>query len=182
LKTLSLSGNKLKSIPEEIGQITTLRNLYLSRNQLTLLPETLVKLSQLTDLDVSQNKFQTIPNVMCSLQSLVLLDLSHNLINFLPYNFCELRSLHVLNLVGNDLKGASLLSTLGRMYWVQVVGGDRGDFSLPSAPLAASPFQISYHEEHEVENILRHRAANRNKQKLNDTKKRFRSSSNSPKL
>ena len=38
LEKLWLSGNKLTSLPAEIGQLTSLRQLYLGYNQLTTLP------------------------------------------------------------------------------------------------------------------------------------------------
>ena len=44
---LDLSGNQLTSVPAEIGQLTSLRELYLSGNQLTSLP---AEIGQLTSL------------------------------------------------------------------------------------------------------------------------------------
>ena len=55
LKVLSLSGNQLTSLPEEIGLMTGLKKLYLLNNQLTLLPEEIVALTGLTSLDLFNN-------------------------------------------------------------------------------------------------------------------------------
>lgn len=51
-----LYGNKLVSLPPEIGHLTNLKTLALSENSLTSLPDTLANLKQLRVLDLRHNK------------------------------------------------------------------------------------------------------------------------------
>ena len=55
LKYLYLSGNQLKSIPENIQQLQNLKWLGLGRNQITELPKSLFNLPNLEWLDISEN-------------------------------------------------------------------------------------------------------------------------------
>ena len=50
LKELWLTSNQLKSLPETIGQLTSLKELYLHENKLTSLPETIGQLTALEEL------------------------------------------------------------------------------------------------------------------------------------
>lgn len=47
LQVLVLAGNKLKQLPEEIGQFKSLRKLQLAGNQLTNLPHIICTMTQL---------------------------------------------------------------------------------------------------------------------------------------
>ncbi len=53
-------GNKLISLPAEIGHLTSLEQLALSENSLTSLPESLEKLSKLRVLDLRHNKLNDV--------------------------------------------------------------------------------------------------------------------------
>ncbi len=56
---LDLSGLKLSTLPQTIGQLSQLRNLYLYKNQLSTLPEAIGQLSQLQDLNLYGNQLST---------------------------------------------------------------------------------------------------------------------------
>ncbi len=47
MQVLVLAGNKLKQLPEEIGQFRSLKRLQLAGNQLTSLPPVVTTLTQL---------------------------------------------------------------------------------------------------------------------------------------
>ena len=59
-----------RSIPEEIGCLTNLRELYLWGNDLHELPEAIGKLSQLQTINISGNCFMHIPEVLFTLPNL----------------------------------------------------------------------------------------------------------------
>ena len=74
------SNNEITSVPESIGQLTSLTKLYLSGNQLTSVPESIGQLTSLTYLDLSDNKLQgRVPQWLGELVNLKYLDLSGNL-------------------------------------------------------------------------------------------------------
>jgi Leucine-rich repeat (LRR) protein len=59
--TLDLSGEGLKYLPPEIGNLTGLTWLWLSGNQLTALPPEIGNLTGLTDLDLDGNQLTALP-------------------------------------------------------------------------------------------------------------------------
>ena len=55
-----LYGNKLVSLPHELGHLTGLQTLALSENSLQSLPDTLTNLKQLKVLDLRHNKLNEV--------------------------------------------------------------------------------------------------------------------------
>ena len=53
---MSFGGNKLTSLPAEIGQLTSLAELRLYNNQLTSVPAEIGQLTSLTDLTLNNNR------------------------------------------------------------------------------------------------------------------------------
>lgn len=79
---LDLGENKLKTIPEEIGQLEYLHYLHLDDNLLTALPESIAKLRNLQELDISNNPLlQTLPPNLNNLKSLANVYLAKTPIN-----------------------------------------------------------------------------------------------------
>ncbi len=71
MSTLSLSGNKLTELPDEIGQLTGVRFLHLQDNKLTGLPQALARLIQINTINISKNRgIKTIPAVIFALPNL----------------------------------------------------------------------------------------------------------------
>ncbi|KAL9144750.1 hypothetical protein ABFS82_14G316300 [Erythranthe guttata] len=95
------------SIPTEIGNLTTLRDLYLDNNELTgFIPTTLGKLKQLIRIYLEHNKLEgRIPVDLCQLSRLGDLYVSNNNLNgTIPSCFGELKSIRRLYLDSNKLE------------------------------------------------------------------------------
>jgi small GTP-binding protein len=75
---LNLSGNQLKTLPAEIGELKNLTTLDLSGNQLERLPAEIGELKNLTTLDLSGNQLERLPAEIGELKNLTTLDLSEN--------------------------------------------------------------------------------------------------------
>lgn len=103
LRTLDMSHNLFKVMPEEIGIYTTLKQLNLSHNKLTTLPEALGALVKLEIFDASVNQINTLPDSLSKLTHLRRINLSDNQITELPLMLCELKRLDVLDLSKNKL-------------------------------------------------------------------------------
>lgn len=103
LKTLSLSHNLLSSLPESIGDLDTLEKLYLNDNQLNLLPESIGNLKSLQILNLKSNNLISLPESIGNLISLKELNLHYNQLRTLPESIGNLNSLKKLFLFNNNL-------------------------------------------------------------------------------
>ena len=133
LHLLDLSGNCIKSIPEEIktlrlaelklagnkiaefpvgacyGTLTdTLRTLDLSRNELTHIPFQFQHFKQLVTLRLDCNQLRLLPRSFGKLTSLRFLFASSNKLAVLPHSFSYLK-LESLDLFGNPFKASGLV-------------------------------------------------------------------------
>ena len=89
-KTLDLSGQGLKHLPAEIGQLTNLTQLYLSDNQLSSLPAEIGQLTNLTKLYLCNNQLSSLPAEIGQLTNLTMLYLSGNQLSSLPAEIGQL--------------------------------------------------------------------------------------------
>eukprot|EP01084_Bolivina_argentea_P220713 374000_1 len=107
IKQLTLDNNNLNgTIPNNIGNLTSLGYLTLHFNQLTgTIPNNIGKLESLSWLILSNNQLTgTIPNNICNLTLLYILYLSNNqLTGTIPNNICNLTLLYILYLSNNQL-------------------------------------------------------------------------------
>mmetsp|Transcript_100890 Transcript_100890/g.300962 ORF Transcript_100890/g.300962 Transcript_100890/m.300962 type:complete len:278 (-) Transcript_100890:62-895(-) len=78
LRTVDLSVNSLKALPEDLGAWACLQNLTCSQNKLTALPPTLGQLAGLQKLVLSGNKIQEIGPGLAQLGALKTLQLDSN--------------------------------------------------------------------------------------------------------
>ncbi|MHA2473043.1 MAG: leucine-rich repeat domain-containing protein, partial [Promethearchaeota archaeon] len=65
-------GNKLKTLPESIGNLASLRMLYLPNNNLKTIPESIGNLTSLGYLNFRSNKLEAIPDSIGNLKLLKL--------------------------------------------------------------------------------------------------------------
>ena len=101
LQSLDLESNQLATLPDSLGQLSSLQSLDLARNQLATLPDSLGQLSSLQKLVLDGNRFTTLPDSLGQLSSLQTLDLAGNQLATLPDWLIKLTSLRVLLLHDN---------------------------------------------------------------------------------
>ncbi|OXB66606.1 hypothetical protein ASZ78_013865 [Callipepla squamata] len=102
--TCNASRNKLKSIPEELLQLSHLKSLLLQHNELSHLPEGFGRLVSLEELDLSNNHLTDIPTSFALLVNLVRLDLAGNQLKNLPADISAMKSLRQLDCSKNYLE------------------------------------------------------------------------------
>uniref|UniRef100_UPI00398E8490 E3 ubiquitin-protein ligase LRSAM1 isoform X4 n=1 Tax=Pristiophorus japonicus TaxID=55135 RepID=UPI00398E8490 len=98
LKILDLHGNRLTSLPEDMGQLFSLQVLNVEQNQLKSLPSSLATLAQLQTLNLKGNRIRKLPESLSGLRSLRMLDISQNRIQSLPQDLAQIRTLESLSL------------------------------------------------------------------------------------
>ena len=106
IKTLNLSQNRIKKLPNSIGRFKYLEELNLFSNKLEKLPFGIEGLHQLKYLDLSGNQDLDLEfniKYLKHLKKLEVLNLSFNRMKSLPSSIHELESLRKLNLSFNQL-------------------------------------------------------------------------------
>lgn len=157
LTYLTLSSNKIRTMPSELGLLTALRKLYLCHNLLTYLPSSISKLTSLEVLSLTNNRFASFPRGVESLTALRLLCLCGNRLRLLPRIIGKMTALRDLYLTSNKLtqlpREIGCLTALSELF----VGYNKLTalpdevcnltalrvLSLNSNPLIAVPQQIS---------------------------------------
>ena len=131
---LILVGLKLKTLPPEIGQLSSLQSLDLRSNQLATLPDSIGQLRSLQELHLYGNQLAALPDSIGQLSSLQLLDLSHNQLATLPDSIGQVSSLQWLHSYENQL--ATLPYSLLRLTSLRVLLlHDNAALKLPQAVL-----------------------------------------------
>jgi len=102
LEDLSLAGNDLESLPDELGELPLVR-LQLAGNRLTSLPPSLGRLARLEGLWAHGNLLTSLPPTMSGLTSLRALSLAGNRLVALPASCGALCALEDASLAGNAL-------------------------------------------------------------------------------
>ncbi|WP_434685678.1 COR domain-containing protein [Pseudanabaena minima] len=97
------AGNHLNSIPQEICQLTNLKELHISYNQITQIPDAICKLVNLTQLKLRSNQITQIPDVIANLANLSDLDIRSNQITQIPDAIRNLANLSQLDLSDNQI-------------------------------------------------------------------------------
>lgn len=115
LRYLNLHGNKLKALPPEVGNLTSLEQLYLFGNEIAgSIPPEVGKLINLRDLAIGLNKLTgSLPQEMRNMASLKNLGLSHNSISDISA-LSGMSGLRWLYLESNDISGR-LPEGMGRL-------------------------------------------------------------------
>ena len=122
LWTPNLVGNRLTTLPPELGQLANLQTLNLEGNWLTTLPPELGQLANLQTLNLEGNRLTTLPSELGQLANLQTLNLEGNRLTTLPSELGQLANLQTLNLEGNRL--TMLPPELGQLARLQTLNLD----------------------------------------------------------
>lgn len=96
LSYLNLTGNQLRSLPDEIGELVNLEALFLTFNQLTELPESFSQLKALKTIYLDKNKIDRFPDQLFELQNLEMIDISNTNIVELPLRIADMPNLKTI--------------------------------------------------------------------------------------
>ena len=105
LKTLWLFFNQLTSLPESIGNLSSLENFELSWSQITDIPESIGNLSSLKYLTLTSNPLTSVPESIGYLTNLEGIYLQSNQLTNIPESISNLSSLQSLHISDNQLIG-----------------------------------------------------------------------------
>lgn len=118
---LSLRGQKLRTVPEQLFLLKNLQELDLSRNKLKALPESMGRLTHLQVLNVSSNLLEELPDSIGQLVHLKKLLAFKNNLGALPKTIGQLESLEVLDLWSNNLSYfPDEMSQLQKLRWMDL--------------------------------------------------------------
>lgn len=125
-KELLLYGLNIKTLPESIDNMKSLKILYLNDNYLlNSLPESISKLTSLRELNVANNQLEFLPESVGELIWLETLDLRNNHLTTLPEPLLDMDLLQEITIEGNKFNsnGERVLLQLQkngvRGYWKQ---------------------------------------------------------------
>lgn len=104
LYKVSFARNRLEAIPSKLCEATSLHRMNFDHNKITALPSTVGKLTGLRDLSIRHNRLEEIPDSICKATRLSTLVLDHNSIASLPEKgWAALTSLTSLSVSSNSL-------------------------------------------------------------------------------
>lgn len=103
LKHLNLHNCYLENLPERIGDLKSLKHLDLSRNQLESLPDSLFDLNSLETLKLNGNPLRQLSKLIGKLTSLKKVDISFTKLRSLPSSIIKLKALQELNIKLNPI-------------------------------------------------------------------------------
>lgn len=101
---ISLFGNKITHIDEEISRLQNLEVLYLGRNRMKSFPKAICELKNLKVLSLAFNDIDSIPDCICRLQNLERLFLSNNKLRYVSDSLGSLKKLEQLDLNRNSVR------------------------------------------------------------------------------
>ncbi len=125
-KRLGVTRGNIRSLPPQIGKLTTLTFFQLQNQPLKALPADIGALQNLTTLKLGGNRLQTLPPEIGQLKNLEILHLYGNQLRSLPAEIGDLPKLRILDLHDNALPSlpdeiGNLSPTLTTLY----LGGNR---------------------------------------------------------
>lgn len=165
LEQLQVSYCQLSRVDMRMLSLKSLRTLDLSNNHIKKLPDTIGDLCFLTELILHHNHLESFSEALCLStlqQSLQHLDLSQNHLKLLPACFCKLRELVWLKLDGNEL--VQLPFHIGQLAKIRFLSAAQnkltmlpGDFcklSLENLDLFGNPFPQPNPLDHSIQLTL----------------------------
>jgi len=129
LQSLSMLGNKLRSLHSLPEKCLHLQRLHLGSNQIQELDSSIGSMTKLTHLHLVRNKLHTLPSSIGNLVHLQVLDLANNCLKILPITIGKLGKIKKLNLDCNMLK--SLPEEIIEMNCEELSMNDNKLISLP---------------------------------------------------
>ncbi len=142
LRNLILSNNRIQSLPPEIKKLTGLHILSLYNNQLNILVAEIGELSALQTLLLDNNKLEDLPSQIGKLGNLKKLDLTKNKLKILPDEIGNLSLLQILCLADNELQ--SLPQKFTELILLELVLDNNYLESLPENLKADILFNSNY--------------------------------------
>ena len=110
---LDLSRKRLRSLPEELQSLESLRYLLLNKNRLQSLPSWLANMADLEALIADHNRFSLFPEVLMEMPQIAQLSLGENYLRGIPLDIDQMQGLQIWSLWGNVL--ASFPASLGNL-------------------------------------------------------------------
>ncbi len=179
IEVLDLSHNLIKSLPNSISKLPSLRRLIVSNNRITRLPESLEQLSHLKFLDIDQNRIRALQylptflntlhasnnklkdasSILLQCSELIHLDLSYNKIEVFPDISTSLPVLQYLNLSHCQLKEIGQLPP--QLYALLLAKNRLSALNenwqqlkqLQRFNIASNPIQIELDEGHQLQKV-----------------------------
>lgn len=103
-RKLKLSQNRLKHLPEELGDLGKVEILELESNRLEILPMSFGQLRSLQRLDISNNQLRSLPDNIGLCAALKYLNVHSNLLNSLPSSLGDCFQLEYLDCSRNEIR------------------------------------------------------------------------------
>ncbi|MFA5072347.1 MAG: leucine-rich repeat domain-containing protein [Nitrospirota bacterium] len=101
---INLKSCSLSEIPDELFELTNLKELYLTRNNLSGLPQKITVFQKLEKISLNRNNFSFFPERLLELPNLEFVSMSGNKINSIPIRISALKNLISLNLAKNEIQ------------------------------------------------------------------------------
>nr|XP_026691815.1 leucine-rich repeat-containing protein 57-like [Ciona intestinalis] len=118
LRTLDLSRNKVKALPDAIGNFSVLKSLNISHNRLPMLCDGICKLLKLESLIASYNMLTALPADISRCKSLKSVVLCGNKLKTVPEQLANLKHLDMLDLSDNQI--CKIPDTIGNLQAVEL--------------------------------------------------------------
>jgi hypothetical protein len=130
LTELNIAGNKLKTLPSELGLLAHLESLNIGFNSLAQLPASTGKLKSLRSLNCSDNSISSLPFEIRHLVSLEELIMPGNICSGIPAAITALRSLRMLDLSRNMLTHMGIPDAVTKSsdLWYETIDETTGKF------------------------------------------------------
>lgn len=101
---IRISNNKIKKIPDSIGEIKALTRIIIDNNQVDTISKKIETLNNFIDLRMANNNLKQIPNTIYYLKKLSILILNNNAIETIEEKIGQLSSLTQLHLQNNPIE------------------------------------------------------------------------------
>ena len=121
---LNLSGNKLNTLPPEVGLLKKLKTMNLAWNNIFKLPSSIGDLESLEEVDLGHNNLSNLIGNFSNLHNLESILLNHNMFKTIPPVILKLRALKTLDFSFNALQHVAIIPEFMTMQDVWHEGHD----------------------------------------------------------